>query len=274
MVYTPEIYQEESSVTIPQNLAQKLPPEPEVQAELETETTEDPDTLESEIAAADEEINDELSDQSSDTESESAPHRSKAAEKRIKRLVAERNQLLQMLQSQQQLALRQSGQTQSVPQPEPQQVVDPNAPNPANYTNDVDYLVDVKFYQREQKVKLEQFQAKQAEMLKLHPEIPELVEESNAKLAQGIRTNSPAIEQLIDESEQPVELWYYLLSHQDEAAQIATLSPLKAAKAVAKIEAQLQPQTQPTTTKRQLPPPINPVRVSKATSKTSSIEAY
>ena len=268
MPYTPEIYQEESVIAVPSALESKIePPQPE--------NTEDPGTLESEIAEADQEIIDATSDQS-DSEPEPAGHRSKAAEKRIKQLVAERNQLMTMLQQQQQLALLQSGQS-SVQQPQlpPQeQVVDPAAPNPANYTNDVDYLVDLKFYQREQQVKQERFQAAQAELLKQHPEIPELVEESNLKAAQGIRTNSPAMELLISESEQPTELWFYLLSHQDEAVQIAKLPPMKAAKRIALIEQNLTPSSVETPTKRVLPPPINPVKVTKATGRTSSIEAY
>lgn len=273
MAYTSDLYEEGKEVNVPTELEKKATPPPVDEPEV-LEPTEDSGTLESEIVNPDEEIDDELTE-ISDSDPEPAGHRSKAAEKRIKQLVAERKQLLKMLESQQQIALFQSGQSPQNQQQVPQeQVIDPNAPNPANYTNDVDYLVDLKFYQREQKAKQEKFATAQAELLKKHPEIPQLVEEANLKSAQGIITNSPAMELLISESDQPTDLWFYLLSHQDEAAQIAKLSPMRAAKAVALIEQKLTPATETQTTKRQLPPPINPVKVTKAVGKTSSIESY
>lgn len=267
MSFTPDLYEEGKSITIPSEELLTPPPEP---------TTEDPGTLESEIATADEEIESELAETSeSEPEEPVNGHRSKAAEKRIKQLVAERNQLMALLENQQKLALYQSGQSPNQsPQPPQEQVVDPAQPNPANYTNDVDYLVDMKFYQRELKAKQERFQSKQAELLILHPEIPELVEESNRKASRGVVTNSPAMELLISDSEQPTELWFYLLSHQDEAEQIAKLTPLRAAKAVGLIEQKLLPPTTEIATPHRLPPPINPVKVTKSVSRTSSVEAY
>lgn len=275
MSYTPDIYQEESTIAVPTELEKKAALQPVEEPEA-LEPSEDPGTLESDIATSDLEIVDELAEDSESDPEPAGTHRSKAAEKRIKQLVAERKQLIALLENQQKIALFQSGQTPQNQQQVPQeQIVDPNAPNPANYTNDVDYLVDLKFYQREQQAKQVKFATAQAELLKLHPEIPQLVEEANMKAAQGIQTNSPAMELLISESDQPTDLWFYFLSHQDESAQIARMSPMRAAKAVALIEQKLipdQPTTQPT--KRQLPPPINPVKVTKAVGRTSSIEAY
>ena len=97
MAYTSDLYEEGKEVNVPTELEKKATPPPVDEPEV-LEPTEDSGTLESEIVNPDEEIDDELTE-ISDSDPEPAGHRSKAAEKRIKQLVAERKQLLKMLES-------------------------------------------------------------------------------------------------------------------------------------------------------------------------------
>lgn len=197
-------------------------------------------------------------------EGEAAPEaeehkRSRAAEKRIADLVKERERLKGQV-----AALSQ--QKQNVPQPQAQ-IMDPaTPPDPANFDDPVDYKVELRLWQRDQQAKVVAFQARQKEIIAAHPELPELIESVNALDAQGTPTANPTVVSLIRDSEAGAELWHYLLSHQDEAINIARLSPIQTAKAIGKIEAKLTapaPAPAPraeTPAKKTLPAPIAPVK--------------
>jgi hypothetical protein len=209
-------------------------------------------------------------------EGEAAPEadehkRSRAAEKRIADLVKERERLKGQV-----AALSQ--QKQNVPQPQAQIMDSTAPPDPAAYEDPIDYKVDLKLWERDQRTKAVEFQAKQKAIIAAHPELPELIESANALDAQGIPTANPTVVSLIRGSEAGAgaDLWHYLLAHQDEAISIARLSPLQTAKAIGKIEAKLTapaptpaPKAGTPVKKPTLPAPIAPVKTVPGTRATS-----
>ena len=208
--------------------------------------------------------NEALSEAEEETEAKAAakaPKKRDHAEARIAKLVKEKERLKGQLD-----ALRNQGQPHSVQVNEP--VFDPDAPNPANYPNgerDDDYRIDMKFYQRDFQTRVGTFQAqKQAMLAKYKDELPELIEMDQERVASGIKTSSPTVFKLILESEQSGELWHYLLANSDEAISIARMDPIRAAKAIGRIEAKLitdEPDSdEPVQQKRTLPAPIKPVK--------------
>jgi len=217
--------------------------EPTVESEPTTEPTED------EVLASEE-------PETEEAESEPAKHRSKAAEKRIAKLIKEREQLKG------QLALLNNTKPVEIPT---YNETDPNLPNPANYPdgeNDLDYRLDVREYQRNEAKKTETFRTKLQEAMTTYPDLPDLIEADEAK------TNATMIS-IIKDSSLSVELFYFLMSNPDISNKIAKLSPAMSAKELGKIEAKLEAKaTTPTKTvpvKKPLPPPISPVKATKTT---------
>ena len=238
-------------------------PELEPDANQDTEQS-DADAPVEQLEKTEEEAeNEALSEAEEETEAKveaKAPKKRDHAEARIAKLVKEKERLKGQLD-----VLRNQGQPRSV-QNEP--VFDPDAPNPANYPNgerDDDYRIDMKFYQRDVQTRVGTFQAqKQAMLAKYKDELPELIEMDQERVASGIKTSSPTVFKLILESEQSGELWHYLLANSDEAITIARMDPIRAAKAIGRIEAKLitdEPDSdEPVQQKRTLPAPIKPVK--------------
>jgi len=194
------------------------------------------------------------------------PHRDLKAEARIAKLIKEREQLKGQL-----AAIRQSGHVPPPNAPIAQAApVDPEAPNPANYPDgekDIDYRVDVKFYQQEQRRKMESFERQKQEALMKHPDLPELLEMDSERVQSGIQTANPTVFNLLMRSEVSGDLWHYLLANSDEAIRIAKMDPVSTAREIGKIEAKLMlpepAQPAPAATKKPLPPPPKPVKTTK-----------
>ncbi len=258
---------------------------PGLEEQTEPEKTEDPGTSETEVVdtaevsirEAEEAIEEaETEVEEAETE-ESAPSKRKLkpSEQRIRQLVEEKKQWALMAQQQsEQLALlqRQINQTQPKAQEEYTPFVDPSAPQPpdaALYDNEIKYQVAIELYKRD----LDAYEKQQVEhtnqmiqklqgLKQIHPDIDDLIAQERIKNNAGIRTSSPAIEMLLRESERSEDLWYYLMSHQDEAAQIARMNQIQATKAITKIELNLEtPKT--VTVKKPLPSPITPIKQTK-----------
>jgi hypothetical protein len=228
------------------------PPEEVETPEVVAETTEEAENA----ALAAEETTETPIDEGAAPEAEEHK-RSKAAEKRIAELVKQREQL--------------KGQIAALSQNKPPQpvvpMVDPMAPpDPASYTDEIDYKVDFKLWERDRKAKDAAFHRQMTEITVKYPDLPELIEAANVLDTQGIPTANPTMGALIKELDDPGDLYHYLLSHSDEAVQIARMGPLQTAKAIGKIEAKLSapPVKPPEPPKKPLPPPITPVKTGKA----------
>ena len=246
--------------------------EPEVQEAVESDTT--PTTPEVEEEVSEEAA---LAESEEDTttetpvEPESTQHRSKAAEKRIAKLIREREQLKG------QLALYQQT-TQPQEQVITQQEIDLNLPNPDNYalgTDDIDYRLDLREHQRNQLRKTQDFQARIAEAAKNDPELKEMMEEDVAT-HRTLPPNATTIE-LLKESPVSVELFRFLIANPDIANSISKMSPTQTAREIGKIEIKLEEKakvTAPSTTKKTvaLPPPISPTKSSKAVTPKPSLK--
>jgi len=187
--------------------------------------------------------------------------RSKAAEKRIAKLVKEREQLKG------QLALIQNNQQPSQPvqsQPIDPVTIDPTFPNPANYrdgVNDLDYRLDIRDYQREQAKKDTNFKTAIKAAVEKYPDLPELIEEDAS------RTNA-TMAQMIKESPVSVDLFYYLMANPEVSNKIADMTPTQSAKEIGKIEAKLEDKAKTATPSAKkaasLPAPITPIKSTKA----------
>jgi hypothetical protein len=196
-------------------------------------------------------------------------HRDIPAEKRIAKVVKEREEArLERDRLKGELeTLRQARQVETPGSPR----VDPDAPNPANYPEgekDVDFKVDVKLYQRDQEQRGKAFQSHLQELVAKHPDAKEFLEMDVQRNRSGIATANAVVAKLIQESENPIELRYYLLSNSDEAIRIARLDPFQTAKAIGRIEAKLEapelvPDSEPEKPRKPLPAPINPVKPTK-----------
>lgn len=203
-------------------------------------------------------------------EGEAAPEaeehkRSRAAERRIAELVKERERLKGQLNA----LSQQPRQPRAAPVP----MQDPTAPpNPDQYKDkdgnldEIALRVDLALWQRDQKARDAKFQAERSKIMEKFPDLPDLIAADNLRNAQGQATANATVAALIKESEVPGDLWHYLLSHPDEAIQIAQSTPLQSAKAIGKIEALLTaPKSVPgKPPEKPLPPPITPVKTGKA----------
>jgi hypothetical protein len=229
-----------------------------VQDEVESDPTTQQVQSEEEVDEEAALVADEDDTSAEQVESDPTTHRSKAAEKRIAKLVREREQLKG------QLALYQA-------QPQTQQtnqqvayVPDPNAPDPANYpagVDDLDYRLDLREHQRAQIKKDQDFKAKIAEAIQKDPTLQELIAEDRAA------TNATMAD-LIKESDRGVELFSFLMANPDVSNKIAAMSPTQTAKEIGRIEAKLEEKakaTSPTPSKKVVTPPapITPVKSSK-----------
>ena len=162
-----------------------------------------------------------------DPEASKEPKRDRSAEKRIAKLVKEREQLKGQLD----LVLRQP-QAPGTPQT-PQPVIDPEAPNPANYTDELDYKLDVRDYQRSKaKAEAEVVSKVQAAYDK-YPDLADLVGGDESR-------SNATMTQIIKESAVFADLWHHLMSHPDEANRIAKLGPIQTAKEMGIIEHSLK----------------------------------
>jgi hypothetical protein len=198
-------------------------------------------------------------------------HRDLPAEKRIAKVIKEREEA--RLKEQQANAERDRFREELETLRRSKQVeptIDPEAPNPANYPEgdkDIDFRVDTKLYQRDQSQKAKAFQSHLQELVAKHPDAKEFLDMDVQRNRSGIPTANAAVSKLIQESENPIELRYYLLSNSDEAIRIARMDPLQTAKAIGRIEAKLEaPQLVPETEvkpKKPLPTPITPVKATK-----------
>lgn len=245
----------------------------EVQNEVESDPTKPvtPEVSESEpdedaILANQEESEEADSEEETKSEAESDPtkHRSRAAEKRIAKLVREREALRgQLALFQQQMA---QGQYQQQEAYVPPTVLDPNFPDPNNYPegeNDLDYKLDVREYQREQVKKDAEWKGKVKEAFTKYPDLPELIEADESK-------SNPTMVQLIKESPVAIDLFYHLMANPELSNKISAMSPAKSAREIGKLEAMLEEKAKPkapaapsTPKKAPLPPPITPVKPNK-----------
>lgn len=250
-----------------ENDTESEPEEVKENKEKEVETEKTDEEKEDEAVSANEEKEDE---EDKDNEVEVKNTKSKRdtnAESRIAKLVKERERLKGQLD-----AIRYQART--VQQEKVQEVlIDPDAPNPLNYTNgvnDIDYKVDLKLHQRDKIEKHKVFQKTQQEIIKKYPDTKELLEMDAERNASGIKTVNATTINLIMESEVSGELWHYLLANSDEALEIANMDPIKTAKYIGKIEAKLENENKEDVkvetskpTKKQLPPPLTPVKTTK-----------
>lgn len=247
------------------DLAQSLKPaEPAPEPEVVADPT--PEPVADQVATPEPEVDEDqaLADDESTEPTEPEPvKRDKAAEKRIAKLVKEREQLKG------QLALYQSQGEQPIQAQSLE--IDPALPDPNHYpegVNDLDYRLDVRDYQREQVRKAQSFQSKLQEAVTKYPDLQDLIE------ADQSRTN-PTMAALVQESEVGVDLFHFLMSNPDVANKIASMGPTATAKEIGRIEAKLEEKakaTTPATVKKTVTPPpapITPVKSSKAAAQTS-----
>lgn len=237
--------------------------EPETQDAEQPESHEETEREETEEEADDSALS-EAEDAEPKVEAKGPKHRDTKAEARVAKLIKEKARLQGQLEA---LRYSQTGQQQ---QAQPQAVYDPDAPNPANYPRgeqDDDFRIDMKFYQRDVQSKVQTFQEQKQQMLKKYAdELPELIEMDQERIASGMKTSNPTVFKLILESDQPGELWHYLLANSDQAISIAKMDPIRTAKAIGRIETKLAAEESDATpvadqksTKR-LPAPIRPVK--------------
>lgn len=205
-------------------------------------------------------------------------HRSKAAEKRIAKLVKEREQLKGQLALFQQV-------NQQQPVAQNPTLYDPSFPNPANYKdgeNDLDYRLDVREYQRNKQKKDIEFKDAINNALDKYDDLADLIEADEAKA-------SPVMIQIIKESPVSSDLFYYLMKNSEITNKIAEMSPTLAAKELGKIELKLETKAKlasktdksvvkepAKSNKQSLPAPINPVKSSNSNIKVkqSKYEVY
>ena len=190
-------------------------------------------------------------------------HRDLPAEKRIAKVIKEREEA--RLKEQQANAERDRFREELETLRRSKQVeptIDPEG------DKDIDFRVDTKLYQRDQSQKVKAFQSHLQELVAKHPDAKEFLEMDVQRNRSGIATANAIVAKLIQESENPIELRYYLLSNSDEAIRIARLDPFQTAKAIGRIEAKLEapelvPDSEPEKPRKPLPAPINPVKPTK-----------
>jgi hypothetical protein len=247
-------------------------------AEEVVEVTEEIEKTEEEILASGETEISENKETVPETDEEKSHKRDKAAEKRIAKLIREREYLKGQLAAQSQQANQAQVETQPL-------INESDAPNPANYPNkenDIEFLVDYKLYQRDLQKKEEQFKTKQQEALKKYSDLPDLLAADQYRVTvEKQNTSNPTVVQFIKESDIGTDLWHYLLANPEQAITIAKLNPIQTAKELTKLEIKLAEKTSPTTIKptevkkKVLPAPLTPVKPSPSVNtKASHIEVY
>ena len=248
----------------------------EVNEVKETPSEEEVDTLEEE-ALSNEEIDSEKQEVDSETTEEvkevipeeKKSKRNRSAEAKIAQLVKERAQLEgQVALLKQQASLSPAKRQEEAK--ETQYQFDHTLglpPDPTQYTDVIEYQVDFKIYERNQQAKIKSFEKNVIDLEKIHPDILEL--KHNALVNQIPST--PTMTECIIDSDVSGELYYYLLSHQDEALKIAKLSPTQTIKALTKIEMTLISKKEGKTEEKKIetktskaPAPITPVKTSKS----------
>ena len=235
-----------------------VPEEIQDQVDSDSTTKQDETTEDSEDAVL---VSDEVPEQtdSEPVKQDEDKHRSKAAEKRIAKLIKEREQLKG------QLALFNQQTTQTPSQIAQVEEFNTGIPDPSKYKdgiNDLDYKLDLRDYQREQIKKDLSFKEQIKAATEKYPDLPELIEEDASR-------SNPTMAQLIKESPLAVDLFYYLMANPEISNKIAAMSPALSAKEIGRIEAKLEEKakaTAPAATKKTtapLPAPITPVKASK-----------
>ncbi|MCI4436723.1 MAG: hypothetical protein JHC33_07960 [Ignisphaera sp.] len=241
-------------------------PTPATNEEVETPVASEPTT---EVLEVPEVSDDEtlVSDEIVDPEpTKPEDHRDRAAEKRIAKLIKEREQLKGKLSLYEQ---QQAPTYETSPEP---LIIDSNLPNPANYPDgeaDLDYRLDVREYQREQVKKDQTFKEQIQSAFVKYPDLQGLIEADEAK-------TNPTMAQLIKESPVAVDLFHFLMANPDVSNKIAAMSPAQSAKEIGKIEVRLEEKVKVTTPapvkKTPPPPPINPVKSSTSVAPSKQIK--
>jgi hypothetical protein len=215
-------------------------------------TEEAPEKTDEEILAESE------ASENEDPVSETDKHRSKAAEKRIARLIKKTHELEGQLSVYKQT-------NQPVYQPEIPEYQDPSFPNPANYPdgeNDIDFKLDTREYQRSKQRAAEETAKKIQDAKAKYPDLEDLMEE---------HINTPVsavVIELLQNSDVFDASYHYLLANPDELAKLNRMTPLKAGKTFGLIEAKLmsdevaktKKDTVEAPKKSTAPKPINPVK--------------
>jgi len=222
----------------------------------DSENNVDPETTETNADGDLEENESEDSGEESENiaESEPATKKKTGIEKRINKVVKEREEAKQeaaFLRGQ--LEALTGGQGNQVA-PEIQPVADPNMPDPSRYTDPIKYQIDLGIYQA---LEQQKFTAKIQEAKTKHPDLDELLKKNPTY------NPTPEMVQLIKDSEVTSELYYYFASHANEYNEINRMNTLNKAKAIGKIEAKLTEQVSKTETKvavSKAPKPITPVK--------------
>jgi len=244
-------------------------PTPATNEEVETPvasepTTEVTETPESELSDEEKALAD---DETAASEPVKDDHRDRAAEKRIAKLIKEREQLKGKLSLYEQ-------QHQSTPEASQELplIIDTDVPNPANYVNgvdDLDYRLDLREYQREQVKKDQSFKEQIQSAFVKYPDLQGLIEADEAK-------TNPTMAALIKESPVAVDLFHFLMSNPDVSNKIAAMSPAQSAREIGKLEAKLEDKVKVTTPtpKKVTPPPapINPVKSSTSVAPSNKLK--
>jgi len=253
--------------------APPAPPEPVTSAtneEVETPVASEPTTEVAEIPTEGDISEDAVlasEEPVVDSEPTKEDHRDRAAEKRIAKLIKEREQLKGKLSLYEQQ--NQSPTTEAQFEPV---AIDTNVPNPANYAegaDDLDYRLDLREYQREQIKKDQTFKEQIQTAFVKYPDLPGLIEADEAK-------TNPTMAQLIKESPVAVDLFHFLMSNPEMSNKIAAMSPAQSAREIGKIEAKLEDKakvTAPAPTKKTPPPaPISPIKSSTSVAPSNKLK--
>lgn len=232
---TPEVLPEAAEV--------EKPPEPEVQAP-EVDEQPDPEKLRSEIA--------ELEAKRQKAEEDAARWRREKAEAR-----ADYFKSLQGMREEQ------------PPPPQPKHEGAPQETDFENYSDYVQALTDYKVKQARttweadqitrqrqiaQQQRLANLHQKLAEGSTAHDDFEEVVYDRTASHI------TPMVVDILADSDNPAEVAYYLAKNRIEGVKISRMTPIQAARAIAKIETQLnQPAANPPKKTTKAPPPITPI---------------
>ena len=239
-----------------------------------------------------EEVVPETEDTPSETEDPEAEtgetHRNPGAEKRISKLVKQREterrekeRLAAEVAYYKGLFDGKQGNTPVPPSQTPQSaetITPASVPDPSQFTDLVDYKVALALYNRDQQVKSQSVAAKIQNAYTKYPDLKEIQEEVMAE--GGDIHLGPTATQALTESDIPDELLNYMWRHPDEARSLANMTPIQAAKTIGRIEDKLRPQTSPAgklvAPKSKAPAPVTPVKPQSVSSSTkkSKYEAY
>ena len=195
------------------------------------------------------------------TEPEPVKKKTHGLEKRIAKLVKERETALQ------EAAFYRGQLTTGTTQPQIPKTLTPadtsllpGPPNPANYTDQIEYQLDVREYQREQARLDREFKTKINQAKAKYPDLQELIELDSTDVVR------PDTMQLLKESDATGDLFYFFMSHPDEFNAINAMSPLRKAKEFGKIETRIAEKSTSKPAKKvsNAPKPITPVKQSSS----------